>query len=73
MKTLVDTFNQEKALVRGLLHDCTTGCGTDGSFYSINHFSCQLMAVAHTNGQLSLHNTVDGRVVNIIRWGEANV
>ena len=30
MKALVGAFNQEKALLR----DCTTGCGTDGSFYS---------------------------------------
>ena len=29
MKALVGAFNQEKAL-----RDCTTGCGTDGSFYS---------------------------------------
>ena len=30
MKALVDTFNQEKALSRGLLCDCTTSpiCGT---------------------------------------------
>ena len=32
MKELVGAFNQE-----GLLRDCTTGCGTDGSFYSTNH------------------------------------
>ena len=34
MKALVGAFNQEKALSRGLLRNCTTGCGTDGSFYS---------------------------------------
>ena len=33
MKVLVGAFNQEKALLR----DCTTGCGTDESFYSTNH------------------------------------
>ena len=32
------------------------------------HPSCQLMALAHTNGQLSIHDTGDGRVLNIIRY-----
>ena len=30
MKALVGAFNQEK----GLLRDCTTGCGTDGALHS---------------------------------------
>ena len=38
MKALVGAFNQEKALVgsRGLLRDCTNGCGTDGELHSSN-------------------------------------
>ena len=34
MKALVGAFNQEKALVRAFSVIVTTGCGTDGSFYS---------------------------------------
>ena len=35
VKALVGAFNQEKALIdRGLLRDCTTGCGTDGALHS---------------------------------------
>ena len=37
VKALVGAFNQEKALIdRGLLRDCTTGCGTDGALHSTN-------------------------------------
>ena len=32
VKALVGAFNQEPS--RGLLRDCTSGCGTDGSFHS---------------------------------------
>ena len=31
------------------------------------HPSAALVALAHTNGQLSLHNTHTGRIVNVIR------
>ena len=34
MKALVDTLNQEKALVGAFSVIVKTGCGTDGSFYS---------------------------------------
>ena len=40
MKAVVAAFNQERALVGAfsVIVQPTTGCGTDGSFYSTNYF-----------------------------------
>ena len=38
MKALVGAFNQEKALVGAFSVIVKTGCGTDGSFYSISYY-----------------------------------
>ena len=36
-------FQPGKGPSRGLLRDCTTGCGTDGSFYSTNSVGYKIM------------------------------
>ena len=50
MKAVVAAFNQEKALSRGLLCDCTTDCETDGSICGTNPDSVAL------NGQPSSYS-----------------
>ena len=49
---------------RGLLRDCTTGCGTDGSFYSTNSYSKAPSRTSYPYHYFHLPNTI-GRLMYV--------
>ena len=68
----VKLYNHGEGPSRGLLRDCTTGCGTDGSFYSTSQ------GAAHDGGGGQSHagllrGQVDGLLVVVGGHGDVSL
>ena len=48
----------------GLLRDCTTGCGTDGSFYSTTHVSLRSRRISPDYAPVYCGEVVTGAEVS---------
>ena len=70
MKAIVQTRGEGPS--RGLLRECTTGCGTDGSFYSTSGNDTRMMRDAGAGKQTN-SGQGRGRTPGQLKGGPGNI